>query len=55
MSDGGKGSDRRTQQISDDEMQARWDLIFNKKKQTPEEERIDIIGQNGNDGEHYGM
>ena len=28
-----------------------WDLIFGKKKK--EESRIDIVGQNGNDGLHY--
>jgi hypothetical protein len=28
-----------------------WDLIFGKKKK--EESRIDVIGQNGNDGIHY--
>lgn len=34
-----------------------YDAIFKKKKpntQSEEEKRIDIIGQNGNDGEHYG-
>ncbi len=34
-----------------------WDLIFDKKKKVTEsdwdESRIDTIGQNGNDGEHY--
>jgi hypothetical protein len=28
-----------------------WDLIFGKKKK--EKSRIDVIGQNGNDGIHY--
>ena len=28
-----------------------WDRIFGKKKK--EESRIDIVGQNGNDGLHY--
>lgn len=39
------------------EGEANWDLIFPpKKKKTDDwdETRIDTIGQNGNDGEHYG-
>lgn len=40
-----------------------WDRIFGKKKETPPgeqlelwpEDRVDIIGQNGNDGLHYGV
>lgn len=28
-----------------------WDRIFGKKKK--EESRIDVVGQNGNDGLHY--
>lgn len=28
--------------------EANWDLIFGKKKS-----RIDVVGQNGNDGLHY--
>jgi len=32
MSDGGKGSTQRPIEISHDEMQARWDAIFGKKK-----------------------
>lgn len=47
------------------EGEANWDLIFGKKKPvvtptTPEdvlddwdENRVDIVGQNGNTGEHY--
>lgn len=46
MSDGGKGSKRRPSQVSDAELQKRWDDAFNEK-------RIDIIGSNGNTGAHY--
>ena len=31
---GGKGSARREKQISDEELQSRWDAIFNKNKKT---------------------
>ncbi len=31
------------------EAEDQWDIIFGKKKQS----RIDTIGQNGNDGDHY--
>jgi len=37
MSDGGKGSARRPQQVADAEVQARWDAIF--KKGTEHEQK----------------
>ena len=43
-----KGSLRRPLLISEKEANDNWDRIF-KKKQS----RIDTIGQNGNDGQHY--
>lgn len=43
-----KGSLRRPLLISEQEANDNWDRIF-KKKQS----RIDTIGQNGNDGQHY--
>ena len=43
-----KGSLRRPLLISEEEANNNWDRIF-KKKQS----RIDTIGQNGNDGQHY--
>lgn len=43
-----KGSLRRPLLISEKEANNNWDRIF-KKKQS----RIDTIGQNGNDGQHY--
>ena len=43
-----KGSLRRPLLISEEESNNNWDRIF-KKKQS----RIDTIGQNGNDGQHY--
>jgi hypothetical protein len=36
---------------SSDMFEEGWDRIFGKKKK--EESRIDIIGQNGNEGVHY--
>lgn len=36
---------------SSDMFEQGWDRIFGKKKK--EESRIDIVGQNGNDGIHY--
>ena len=36
---------------SSDMFEQGWDRIFGKKKK--EESRIDIVGQNGNDGLHY--
>lgn len=48
MSDGGKGSNRRPSQVSDKEVEDNWNTIFKNKKS-----RMDIIGQNGNDGIHY--
>lgn len=37
--------------------EANWDLIFSKKKKVVDldwdESRIDTIGQNGNEGDHY--
>jgi hypothetical protein len=57
MSDGGKGSKRRPQQISDEELQKRWDEAFERpigsKIKGWDETRIDIIGSNGNGGDHY--
>ena len=47
MSDGGKGSNRRPSQVDDKVVKDNWDKIFKKKS------RIDIIGQNGNEGIHY--
>ena len=47
-SEAGKGSNRRPAQVSQEELDKNWDLIFKKKKS-----RIDTIGQNGNDGLHY--
>ena len=47
-SEAGKGSNRRPAQVSQEELDRNWDLIFKKKKS-----RIDIIGQNGNEGIHY--
>ena len=43
-----KGSLRRPLLVSEEEANNNWDRIF-KKKQS----RIDTIGQNGNDGQHY--
>jgi DNA gyrase inhibitor GyrI len=40
---GGKGSARREQQISDEELQSRWDAIFNKNKKTSETEVEDKL------------
>ena len=47
MSDGGKGSNRRPSQVDDKVIEDNWDKIFKKKS------RMDIIGQNGNEGIHY--
>ena len=47
-SEAGKGSNRRPAQISQEELDKNWDLIFKKKPS-----RIDTIGQNGNEGLHY--
>ena len=47
MSDGGKGSNRRPSQVDDKVVENNWDKIFKKKS------RMDIIGQNGNEGIHY--
>jgi len=44
-----KGSLRRPLLVSEEEANNNWDRIFGKKKQS----RIDTIGQNGNDGQHY--
>lgn len=35
------------------EYDANYDKIFRKKKDDWDEARIDVIGQNGNTGEHY--
>lgn len=45
----GKGSGRRPLLIQNEQLEKNWDLIFGKKKQS----RMDTIGQNGNDGDHY--
>lgn len=45
----GKGSGRRPLLIENEQLEKNWDLIFGKKKQS----RMDTIGQNGNDGDHY--
>ncbi len=37
---------------SSDMFEKNFDLIF-RKKEKKEESRIDVIGQNGNDGVHY--
>ena len=52
MSDGGKGSVRRPKQITQEEADNNWERVFGKKKPLQEwdEDRIDIIGQNGNVG-----
>ena len=47
-SEAGKGSRRRQPQVSQKEVDDNWDKIFKKKPS-----RMDIIGQNGNDGVHY--
>jgi len=68
-SEAGKGSNRRPAQVSQEEIDKNWDLIFKKKNIMSHEElvakmmenpevakevsRIDTIGQNGNDGLHY--
>ena len=44
----GKGSGRRPLLTSNEQLEKNWDLIFGKKKS-----RIDVVGQNGNDGLHY--
>lgn len=43
----GKGSGRRPLLISEQEAEDNWNRIFKNKS------RIDIIGQNGNSGDHY--
>ena len=67
MSDGGKGSNRRPAQVSDEQVTNNWETIFKKKHinehladsmETNVEiykklSRIDTIGQNGNEGIHY--
>jgi len=45
----GKGSGRRPLLIENEQLEKNWDLIFGKKKQS----RMDTIGQNGNNGDHY--
>ena len=45
----GKGSGRRPLLIQNEQLEKNWDLIFGKKKQS----RMDTIGQNGNNGDHY--
>lgn len=47
-SEAGKGSRRRQSQVSQKEVDDNWDKIFKKKPS-----RMDIIGQNGNEGIHY--
>lgn len=38
---------------SSDMFEKNFELIFGKKEKKKEESRIDIVGQNGNDGIHY--
>ena len=46
---GGKGSDRRPQAVSDEEMADRWNTIFKKKKKKKSSiPRKDIARPNGN-------
>lgn len=45
-SDGGKGDKRRNAQVPDHVVEDNWNTIFKRS-------RIDIIGQNGNDGIVY--
>jgi hypothetical protein len=60
----GKGSGRRPLLISEQEAQDNWNKIFGKQKtidplpkETPhkilKQSRIDTVGQNGNNGDHY--
>ena len=64
----GKGSGRRPLLISEQEAEDNWNRIFKKKdvKELTEDpiqkpfphnilrqSRMDVIGQNGNDGDHY--
>lgn len=46
--------DIRTKPPTDD-YRNNYDAVFRKRKEVEEwpEERIDVIGQNGNSGEHY--
>lgn len=37
---------------NNEQFEKNWDLIFGKKKKK-EESRIEVIGQNGNEGIHY--
>jgi hypothetical protein len=36
-----------------EQFEKNFELIFGKKEKKKEESRIDVIGQNGNDGVHY--
>ena len=45
------GDKIQTKGILSKEGEDNWDRIFGKKKK--EESRIDVIGQNGNEGIHY--
>ena len=49
----GKGSKERSRSISYEEYTRRWEAVFGIKEEEWDEERIDIIGKNGNDGLHY--
>ena len=61
MSDGGKGSNRRPAQVDDKVVEDNWDRIFKKTQESIKDNeelykklsRIDIVGQNGNEGIHY--
>ena len=47
----GKGSGRRPLLVANEQLENNWDLIFGKKNKPMS--RIDIIGQNSNEGLHY--
>lgn len=58
----GKGSRRRPLLISEQEAEDNWNRIFSKNKDPItkpfphnilRQPRIDVIGQNGNNGDHY--
>jgi len=49
----GKGSKERPRTIPYGEYSRRWEAIFGKKEDEWDEKRVDIIGQNGNEGTHY--
>lgn len=61
----GKGSGRRPLLVENEQLEKNWDLIFGKKDKTQDpiqkpfphnilrQSRMDVIGQNGNSGDHY--